>query len=178
MKSKCQLRTDDERWRWQLYFVSKLTIVSLLCHTMVLYLLKRVIIKIIDKVRTTLFWNNYYQVRSNNQIFRDWLRPSAFFNIINIVHMTFSLPRRINILCKITALFIITLFSPGYEYVRVDILLTCRKHLHDRIISLRGEVWYLTLELFPLRGIFVFVQGHSRTSILNETRTIKQSVKP
>jgi len=24
---------------------------------------------------------------------------------------------------------------------RVDILLTCGKHLHDRIVSLRGEVW-------------------------------------
>ena len=27
-------------------------------------------------------------------------------------------------------------------YVRVGILLTCEKHLHDRIISLRGEVWH------------------------------------
>jgi len=27
--------------------------------------------------------------------------------------------------------------------VRVDILLMCGKHLHDRIISLPGEVWYI-----------------------------------
>ena len=37
-------------------------------------------------------------------------------------------------------------------YVRVDILLTCGKHLHDRIISPRGDVWdhkiSLTLPLF------------------------------
>jgi hypothetical protein len=33
----CQLRTDDERWYWQLDFGSKLTIVSRLCHTMVLF---------------------------------------------------------------------------------------------------------------------------------------------
>ena len=26
-------------------------------------------------------------------------------------------------------------------YVRVGIFLTCGKHLHDRIISLRGKVW-------------------------------------
>ena len=33
----CQLRIDDDRWYWQLYFGSELTIVSLLCLTMVLY---------------------------------------------------------------------------------------------------------------------------------------------
>jgi hypothetical protein len=32
-----QLRTDYERWNWQLDFGSKLTIVSLLCLTMALY---------------------------------------------------------------------------------------------------------------------------------------------
>jgi hypothetical protein len=36
--------------------------------------------------------------------------------------------------------------------VKVDILLTSGKHLHDRIISLRGEIWAhhssLTLPLF------------------------------
>jgi hypothetical protein len=30
------LRTDGERWYWQLDLGSKLTIVSLLCHTMAL----------------------------------------------------------------------------------------------------------------------------------------------
>jgi hypothetical protein len=29
----------------------------------------------------------------------------------------------------------------GYQlYMRIDILLTCENHFHDRIISLRGEV--------------------------------------
>jgi len=27
------------------------------------------------------------------------------------------------------------------SYVRIGVLLTCRKHLRDPIISLRGEVW-------------------------------------
>jgi hypothetical protein len=44
----------------------------------------------------------------------------------------------------------ITLFAR--LYVRVGILLTCRMYLHDRIISLRGEVsahkTSLTLSLF------------------------------
>ena len=29
----------------------------------------------------------------------------------------------------------------GYMYMRVTILLTCGKHLHDIIILLEGEVW-------------------------------------
>jgi hypothetical protein len=40
---------------------------------------------------------------------------------------------------KIIVVFITTLFARFYE--RVDILLTNGKHLHDRIISVRGEVW-------------------------------------
>ena len=36
LKVFCQLRTDDEKWHWQLHFGSKLIIVSLSCHTMVL----------------------------------------------------------------------------------------------------------------------------------------------
>ena len=44
--------------------------------------------------------------------------------------------------------FIITLFVR--LYVRVGILLTCGKHLHDRIISLRGEVWSHKASLVPL----------------------------
>jgi len=39
------------------------------------------------------------------------------------------------ILFKILDFFIITLFARLYECM----LLTCRKHVHDRIISLRGE---------------------------------------
>ena len=46
---------------------------------------------------------------------------------------------------KIIAFFIMTLFAR--LYVRVDILLTCGKHVHDGIISLRGEVWAHTTSL-------------------------------
>ena len=69
-------------------------------------------------------------------IFRQWLKPSALCNRTNIMHMTTFVSRRFNILCimqKIMWFFIITLFTR--LYVRVDILLTRRKHLHD-IISL------------------------------------------
>ena len=37
-------------------------------------------------------------------------------------------------------------------YVRIGILLTCRKHLHGSIISLRGEVWALHGGIISLRG--------------------------
>jgi hypothetical protein len=42
--------------------------------------------------------------------------------------------QRLSILCSV--FFIITLFVR--LYVRVGILLSCGKHLHDRILSLRG----------------------------------------
>ena len=64
-----------------------------------------------------------------------------------------SVSRGLNMLCiifNIISFFVITLFV--WLYVRVGILLTCRKHSHDRIISLRGDVWApttsLTLPLF------------------------------
>jgi len=41
---------------------------------------------------------------------------------------------------KIIAFFIIALFAQ--LYVRVGILLKCGKHLHGRIISLKGEVCF------------------------------------
>jgi hypothetical protein len=51
---------------------------------------------------------------------------------------------------KIISFFIIKLLVR--LYVRVGILLSCGKHLHDRLISIRGEVWVhkssLTLPLF------------------------------
>ena len=50
--------------------------------------------------------------------------------------------RRLNILgimFKIIAFFITTLFT--VLHVRVSILLTCGKHMHDPIIQLWGEVW-------------------------------------
>jgi len=37
-----------------------------------------------------------------------------------------------------------------YLYARVGILLTRGKHLHDRIISLKGEVWAHKTSLAPL----------------------------
>jgi len=40
---------------------------------------------------------------------------------------------------KIIAFFIVTLFAR--LYVRVAILLTCGKHVHDHIVSLEGKVW-------------------------------------
>ena len=40
-------------------------------------------------------------------------------------------------------------------YVRVGILLSCGKHWHDCIISLRGEIWSRISRLTPL--IFIEV---------------------
>ena len=58
LKVFCQLRTYDERWYWQLYFDSNLTIVALFFfHGLVCYLL-----------------------------FKWWLRPSALFNRTNVIH--------------------------------------------------------------------------------------------
>jgi len=48
---------------------------------------------------------------------------------------------------KIIAFLIITLFAR--LYVVVVILLTCVKHLQDRIISLRGDVWVHKTSLTP-----------------------------
>jgi hypothetical protein len=36
-------------------------------------------------------------------------------------------------------------------YVRIGILLVCRKHMHNHIISLRGEIWaHITSLPLPL----------------------------
>ena len=51
--------------------------------------------------------------------------------------------------------FIITLLSR--LYVRVGILLTCGKHLHDRIISLKGDAWDHNTSLSPPFSIEVSV---------------------
>jgi len=48
---------------------------------------------------------------------------------------------------KIIAFFIIKLFAQ--LCVRVEILLTCGKHVHHRIISLRGETWAYKTCLTP-----------------------------
>ena len=39
----------------------------------------------------------------------------------------------------------------------VDIFITCGKHLHDRIISLKGKVWAHTISVTPSRFIEVSV---------------------
>ena len=55
--------------------------------------------------------------------------------------MTTSVSRRLNVLWimfKIISFFIIALFAQ--LYVRVGIILTCGKHLHDRITAVRWEV--------------------------------------
>ena len=62
------------------------------------------------------------------------MRPSLLFNRTTIILMTTFVSWRLNILC----FKIITLFS--WLYLRVGILLTYGKHLHDCIISLREEV--------------------------------------
>jgi hypothetical protein len=52
-------------------------------------------------------------------------------------------------------------------YVRVDILLTCGKHVHDRIISLREEVWAYKTSLIqpPLIEVSVPNQEHGPSCI-------------
>jgi hypothetical protein len=47
------------------------------------------------------------------------------------------------IMLKILVFFIITLSA--LLYMRVDILLTCGKHLYGCTMSLRREVWYIIL---------------------------------
>jgi hypothetical protein len=44
-------------------------------------------------------------------------------------------------------IFTLTLFSR--LYLRISILLTCGKHLHDRIILLRGNLWSHKTSLTP-----------------------------
>jgi hypothetical protein len=48
---------------------------------------------------------------------------------------------------KIIAFFMIKLFAR--LFVGIDILLSCRKHLDDRFISLRMEVWVHKASLSP-----------------------------
>ena len=58
---------------------------------------------------------------------------------LTIIHMTTSVSQGLNIafiMCKIIVFLIIMLF--GRLHASVGILLSCRKHLHELIISLRG----------------------------------------
>ena len=89
-----------------------------------------------------------------------------FSSRTNIIHMTTSVSRRLNILYikfKIIVFFIITLLT--MLYVRVGILLTSRKHLYDPIISLRWKVWVHKTSLTPLRFIAVQSQESDQSCI-------------
>ena len=61
----------------------------------------------------------------------------SLFNKTNIIHITTSVSRRLNILCIMFK--IITFFITKLIYVSVGTLLIRGKHLHDHIMSLRGE---------------------------------------
>ena len=66
---------------------------------------------------------------------------STLFNITDLIYIKTSVSSRLNILCvmfKIIKLFTVTLFARSS--VRIGILLTCGNNLHDRIISLRGQI--------------------------------------
>ena len=74
-------------------------------------------------------------------------------------------PTRFGKCYGIFVFFIMALLT--WLYARVDILLTCGKHLHDRIISLRGDVWDHKISLTPPLFIEVPVpiQEHERSCI-------------
>ena len=66
---------------------------------------------------------------------------STLFNITDLIYMKTSVLSRLNILCvmfKIITLFTVILFAR--LYVRIAILLSCVNNMHDRIISIRGEI--------------------------------------
>ena len=114
-------------------------------------------------------WRLFHWIISCNGLvnyltFRYWLGPSALFNRNNSIHMTTFVSWRLNILCimfKIIVVFITTLFARFYE--RVDILLTNGKHLHGRIISVRGGVWAHTTSLAS--PLFIEVHVPSQESV-------------
>ena len=74
------------------------------------------------------------------------LYPTMFNFLPDFVtsKLPFCRARRLDMLCRpvifmIIVFFIIILFVR--LYLRVCILLTCGKHVHDCIISMKGEVW-------------------------------------
>jgi hypothetical protein len=82
-----------------------------------------------------------------------WFRSSTLFNIELTLYIWQLLCHEdikyiICIMFKNITFFIIKLLIL-LLYVRVDILLTRIKHFHDRITSLRGEVWALKISLIP-----------------------------
>ena len=91
-------------------------------------------------IRYHLRTSRTYQLYS--LVWSDHYSTEAIFNRTNSRHMTTSVSQRLHILyimLKIIASFVITLFD--WSYVRINILITCGRHCHDRIISLRGEIW-------------------------------------
>ena len=58
--------------------------------------------------------------------------------------MKTSVSRRLNILCIYVDDWRVNTVVP-VKYVNVEILLTCVKHLHERIMSSIGDVWNLKL---------------------------------
>ena len=116
-------------------------------------------------VLAIIFWFkvDYYYCLVYYLICKYWFRSSAFFNRTNIMHM----PTSVSVFCiifKILALFIITWFVQ--LYLRVGILLTYRKHLDGRIISLRGEVLAHQISLTPSPSIEVPVPSQDERSLI------------
>ena len=60
-------------------------------------------------------------------------------------------------------------------YVRVGILFTCGKHFHDRIISLRGEVWAPPL-FFLLNCQYQVRKVSDRVSLCQGCRFLRYSI--
>jgi len=85
-----------------------------------------------------------------------WRQTPSNKHIINIIHVIVSMSRILNILCikfKIRAVSITILMTR--LFVRVCILLACRKHLNDCMISIAGEFFVYKTSLRPS---FVFIK--------------------
>jgi hypothetical protein len=62
--------------------------------------------------------------------------------------------------------------------VTVDIFITCGKHLHDRIISLKGKVWAHTISVTPSRFIEVSVPSwESEVTRIDKQHQLKIKIK-
>jgi hypothetical protein len=78
------------------------------------------------------------------------------FTLINQVYMEYNITQTI---------FLISIITPfAWLYVRVGKLLTCGKHVHDGIISLRGEVLAPKTKSIPPPFIEVSVQSQNVSS--------------
>lgn len=78
-------------------------------------------------------------------------RTPVLFYRTNVIHMTTSLSRKLNIFPILGLCFLLKQScSPMQLYVRHDILLTWTKQLPDRIISLKGNMRVHKTSLSPL----------------------------